>query len=236
MHKDHNHKFEECLQSMPISLNCYVYNFSASQPVCVCYIQENRIWLHPQAPWPPGTDSDPSICPPLSSCLCVFCGSREMGIKRPTWAQSAALHVPGDSLGLPKDLTPLSLGSQAQVRFIKTGLQRQQVALFSSPITPLFARWHPVCFGRVRWTRARRSLYVCGPVFPPTSLLKASSDRARNDKLTVSSCFESNANVPCSWSYSLQRPTYVWPFVSQTDDDREAALTFVASEGACSLT
>lgn len=87
-----------------------------------------------------------------------------------------------------------------------------------------------------RWTRARGSLYVCGLVFPSTSLLEASSDRARNDKLAVSSCFESNANVPCSWLYSSQSPTYVWPFVSQIDEDREATLTFDASKGSCSLT
>ncbi|RXN31662.1 hypothetical protein ROHU_016779 [Labeo rohita] len=125
-----------------------------------------------------------------------------MGIKRPTRARSAALHVPGDSPGPLEDLAPLILGRQAQVRLIKTGLRCQQVALFSSPITPLFARWHPVCFGRVPSPTGQAPggvLYVCGLVFPPTSLLKASSDRARNDKLAM-------------------------------DGDREAALTFVARD------
>ncbi len=210
--------------------------------VCVCVLYaKNQIWLHLQAPWPPGRDSDPSICPPLSSCLCVFCESREMGITRPIRARSAALHVPGDSPGPLEDLAPLVFGSQAQVWLMKTGLRCQQVALFSSPITPLFAHWHPVCFGRVPSPAGQEPggvLYVCGLVFPPTLLLKASSDRARNDKLAVSSCFESNANVPRSWSCSLQRPTYVWvwPFVSQINRDREAAWSLLLPERMCSLT
>lgn len=49
-----------------------------------------------------------------------------------------------------------------------------------------------------RWTTARESLYVCGPVFSPTALLKASSESARNDKLAFL-----NAHVPRPLSYSL---------------------------------
>lgn len=147
MHKDHNHKFEECLQSMPISLNCYVYNISVCQSVCV--MREESFLASSSGPLATWQRYWPFHLPPaVFLFVCVLWIQRD-GNKRPTWAQSAALHVPGDSLGPPENLTPLGLGSQAQVRFIKTGLQRQQVALFSPPITPLFALWHPVCFGRV---------------------------------------------------------------------------------------
>lgn len=180
---------------------------------------------------PSGHLAETVTLPSAPRCLpvCVFCGSREMGIKRPTRARSAALHVPGDSPGPFWDLARLSLGSQAQVWPTKARHQRQQVALFSSPIMPFvcwlasicFFGWAPVPAGQ----EPGGVLYVCGLVFPPTWLLKASSDRARNDKLAVSSCF--GVNALHSWSYSSQRPTYVRPFVSQTDGDIEAALSFV---------
>lgn len=51
-----------------------------------------------------------------------------------------------------------------------------------------------------RWTTASESLYVCGPLFSQRSLLKASPESGRNDKLMF---LNVRVRVPRTLSYSL---------------------------------